>query len=356
MKKLFFLTGNMSHAGGTERVVSVIAGELAKKGYQIGVISLWGRGGPFFPFSQRIKFIWVEDRVGRYNVCGQLKYLLFLLREERADFLVDVDSILGVYSVILQRMLPNLRWVSWEHFSSQHHFDKNVILRKLAKRLVFRFADRLIVLTETDRVYYERNYNIRCGLTCIPNPLPFEPGRGGRTEQPIIVGAGRLTDVKGFDLLIDSWRTLEARYPEWSVLIAGEGEDREKLEKRAAEYGLGRIWFLGNLSLIEELYQKASFLVFPSRQEGFGMVLIEAMCFGLPAVSYACESGPREIIQDGENGFLVEVGNTDEFAAKMEVLMKDAKLRSQMGKRAEESVRRFEKERIVEQWVEILRD
>lgn len=85
------------------------------------------------------------------------------------------------------------------------------------------------------------------------------------------------------------------------------------------------------------------------------MALLEAMCFGLPAVSFACRMGPREIVTDGENGFLIEPGNISAFAGKMELLIKDRELRRRMGEKARQSARRFEKEYILDKW-EVLID
>lgn len=355
MKKIVFFIGNMSHSGGTERVLSVVAGGLAERGFQVTVLSLWGRGPEFFALNKMVKIIWVEDSVGEYNIIKQLCYLTRILREEKPDFLVDVDSVLGIYSLLLKRMVSGLRWISWEHFSCRHHFTKNALLRKFVKQLVYRYSDQMIVLTEADMRYYCRHYKLKCGITCIGNPLPYQTEFHKQTERPIIIAAGRLTAVKGFDLLIRSWSMLESRYPEWSVLVAGEGEDRRQLESAAAQEGLKRIHFIGNVAPIEDLYKKAAFFVLPSRNEGFGMVLIEAMHFALPAVSYACASGPKEIVRDGVNGFLIEKGNVIEFASKMELFIKNEQLRRQMGEKAAKSIRRYERDKILDRWVKLLR-
>lgn len=87
-----------------------------------------------------------------------------------------------------------------------------------------------------------------------------------------------------------------------------------------------------------------------SRSEGFPMVLLEAMACGLPCVAYDCPSGPRAIIEDGKNGFLVENGNIDSFVEKLEQLIEDENLRIQMGKNANESVRKYDVETIMQQW------
>ncbi len=130
--------------------------------------------------------------------------------------------------------------------------------------------------------------------------------------------------------------------------------DREKLEKKVKAARLERIQFIGNVRDIEKYYEKAAFLVFPSRNEGFGMVLLEAMYFCLPVVSYDCKAGPKEIIIDGVNGYLVEPGDVEVFTEKMELLMNDESLRRRIGAQSARTVIRFHKESILDQWETLL--
>ena len=87
-----------------------------------------------------------------------------------------------------------------------------------------------------------------------------------------------------------------------------------------------------------------------SRSEGFPMVLLEAMASGLPCVAYDCPTGPRVVIEKGENGFLIEDGNVDSFVQKLELLIEDENLRIKMGINAQESVKKYDLESIMQQW------
>lgn len=347
----------MSHSGGTERVLSVVANGLSRRGFHVSVMSLWGKGQPFFALEDTIRIYWMEEDCGSFDIIRQLCHMTRILKKEQADFLIDVDMILGFYSfpVRLAGMKrKGLSWISWEHFNYYYHFPRNHYLRKIVRRLVCRWADALVVLTQEDRGYYCRNLKFRCPVIHIYNPVPYERVLKKTEEEKLILGAGRLTGVKGFDLLIDSWAMLEPYYPEWKLMIAGEGEDREKLERKARGAGLKNIVFAGRVKEIERLYQKAAFFVFPSRDEGFPMVLLEAMGFSLPAVSYSCKTGPGEIISDGRDGFLVELGQIEAFAEKMETLMRDENLRKKMGQNAGEVIRRFGEKDILDQWEALL--
>lgn len=354
-RRIMFFIGNMSHSGGTERVLSVIANGLSKRGFVVSVISLWGDGETGFPLDERIPVYWVEKERSHSGISGNLRYLAALFDREKPDFLVDVDIILACYSIFMKWRMPKMYWISWEHFHYYYHFERNNFLRKVVRRLVARFSDQLIVMTDEDKGYYEKNLKLRCGIARIYNPVPYEEAFEKKQEKPFIFAAGRLTEAKGFDQLIDSWKLLEAKYPQWSVVVAGEGKDRRKLEKKAEAAKLERLHFIGNVKNIEKYYREAAIFVLSSRNEGFAMVLLEAMSFSLPNVSYSCKTGPKEAVDDGVNGFLVEPGDTKTFAGRMEQLMGDEALRRQMGMQAAKTVMRFHKGIILDQWERLLR-
>ena len=365
-KRVCFFIGNMSHSGGTERVLSVIVNGLYERGFSVFIMSLWGEGKSFFDIYEGIKLYWIEQEfkgTGITGIIGRLHYLNRILQKEKAEVLVDVDIILGCYSLFLKRRMKGLRWVSWEHFNYYYHFSKNHYLRKIIRRLVCRYADELVVLTQEDKGYYQKNLKLKCGITQIYNPVPYmlyERETKGVDfaeckRQPMIFAAGRLTRAKGFDLLIQSWKRLEHDYPKWKVIIAGEGEERISLEKAIKKAGLKHIRLIGNVPDIERYYKEAAFFVLPSRDEGFVMVLLEAMFFSNPVVSYNCKTGPKEIVADGKNGFLIEPGEIEKFAEKMEVFMRDAELRRKMGIAGRESASRFSREKVLENWERVLR-
>ena len=355
---IMFFIGNMSRFGGTERVLSVIAGGLYGRGYRVSVVSLWGATQPGFQCDAGIRIYWVERERKHFGIWGNLQCLKELVLRENPDFLIDVDIILGCYSFFIKLWRPQLCWISWEHFQYEYHFEKNNLLRKMVRRVAASHSDQMIVLTDEDKAQYQKKLKLRCRLNRIYNPVPFEyvyvNDKDSREERFMILAAGRLTWAKGFDLLIKSWKLLESKYPRWSIVVVGEGRDRRKLEKQIRMAGLRRFYLAGAASDMEEYYKKASFFVFPSREEGFGMVLLEAMCFSLPVVSSCCKAGPREIVLHGVNGFLAETGNPEAFAQRMEQLMRDSGLRRTMGQRAGRIEPKFNRERILDEWEALL--
>ena len=101
---------------------------------------------------------------------------------------------------------------------------------------------------------------------------------------------------------------------------------------------------------VKKEYLSSSVFVLPSRFEGFGLVIIESMACGVPVVAFDCENGPRSIITDGENGFLVPPFNISLFAEKILLLMKNQELRCRMGENAQKTASQYEMDKIGIQW------
>ena len=359
MKKIVFVSGNMSHSGGTERVLSVIANGLAARGYAVSIISFGGDGKSFFALSEEVKLLWLYEDNPMKAIVRLLRKYRAALTQEQPDVLVDVDNILCLYTLPAKGAVPGVKWISWEHFNYYYPFPVNHNLRRLVRRLVCRYADQIVVLSKEDMGYYLENRKIRGAITQIYNPTPYEGGcvhitESEETEKKIVLAAGRLTAIKGFDMLIESWKLLENRFPDWKLVIAGEGEDRAALEQQIADAGLTHVELPGRISDMATMYQQAELFVLPSRGEGFVMVLLEAMAFSLPAVAFACKAGVKEVISDGENGYLAELGDIECFADRMARLMEDDALRYRMGDAAKKSMEQFKTENILDEWEKLL--
>ncbi|HOX18366.1 MAG TPA: glycosyltransferase, partial [Spirochaetales bacterium] len=133
--------------------------------------------------------------------------------------------------------------------------------------------------------------------------------------------------------------------------IAGEGGERPKLEGQIRALGLeGEVELLGRRSDVYSLYEEAAFLVLPSRFEGFGMVLVEAMSFGCPVVAFDCPCGPAEVVRDGVDGLLVPNGDVGALAGAMERMMSDEALRDSLGRAGTDARVRFGIDTVSAMW------
>lgn len=208
---------------------------------------------------------------------------------------------------------------------------------------------RFVVLSYEDAAEWTKLKNV----AVIYNPLPFFPERQSDGSSKQVIAAGRYMPQKGFDRLIDAWSIVNMQHPDWVLRIYGDGM-RQQLQQQIDRLGVASSCILEHSTPdIDEKYCESSIFALSSRYEGFGMVIIEAMACGIPPVSFACPCGPRDIIDDGKNGLLVENGNIEMLAGKICYLIENDEIRRKMGQQARIDVERFKIEQIAGQWKEL---
>ena len=218
--------------------------------------------------------------------------------------------------------------------------------------LSVRNLDALVLLTQHDADSW-------AGLTrtiVIPNSLPFYPQQGSSCSNKRVIFVGRLNEQKGLEYLIKTWEKVCRKHPDWELHMFGEGEQREMLEGLIHSKRLDDVVIIHKpTQKIMQEYLNSSIFLLTSRFEGFGMVLVEAMACGLPVVSFDCPWGPADIINDGEDGFLVEYLNTNEAAQRVCQLIEDPHLRKEMGAKARANVRRYDRDAVMRQWKDLFK-
>lgn len=168
-----------------------------------------------------------------------------------------------------------------------------------------------------------------------------------------MLAVGRYEPQKGFDLLLQAWQQVQRKHTDYRLAIYGAG-DPAPYRRQAQELKIeNSCQFNAPVDNIAEKYMESEIFVLSSRFEGFGMVITEAMSCGIPSVSFACPCGPKDIIDDNEDGFLVENGNIDKLAEKICYLIEHPETRHQMGVRARNNARRFQLENIMQQWEQL---
>ncbi|WP_074428711.1 glycosyltransferase family 4 protein [Edwardsiella tarda] len=315
MKKICFFIGSMNLTGGTERVTSVIANELLLQKFQVNILSVQCGDNPFFNISDGV----IVDQL--YDVAGRgvtrLPKTIFNLRRylvsHKIDILIVVDSILSIYTLPAVCGL-NIRHICWEHFNYNVSLGKRS--RVLARKLAAKYSDDIVTLTDRDKKLWMNNNRMHARLTTVPNPITIEPPISTSfSRDKIILAVGRLTYQKGFDLLLQAWSLFSKKFPDWRLRIIGDGEDKSMLEKLRKELFIeSSSEILPKTKNIASHYQQASFFVMSSRFEGLPLVLIEAQAYGLPAISFDCDTGPSEIIENNKSGWLCDADNVAALA------------------------------------------
>lgn len=357
--KICFFTGDITRSGGTERVVSTLTDGLINENttHELFILSLeQGTEEPFYAFDNQIMLANLglqEEMTSTQKFAKGVRGLRRFIKKHQIDLLIDVDTLLSVYSVPAIA-LTKVKHLSWEHFT----FNQNlgVRYRNWGRKLAGRFADGIVVLTNQDRELYLMNKGIKRPVYHIYNPIVLNDTarKPEDAEHKIIFSAGRLTYQKGFDLLIDVAERVFERHPDWQWLIAGEGEDREQLEQKIKEKQLEKqVLLVGNVNNIDAYYQAASIFVLTSRFEPFGLVLTEAKAHHLPCVSFDVESGPAEIILDPLNGYLIDAFDVADMAEKINTLIEQPALRKEQSEQAMVGTDKFQIENITVAWENI---
>ena len=212
--------------------------------------------------------------------------------------------------------------------------------------------DHLIVLTKYD----VKNYKNKIGCTAlnIYNPLSFLTKKTSTQKNKILLYVGRLDiNTKGIDTLLKIVSEVFSKVQGWKLLIVGDGE-YEKVRSMILKLKLSnQVELIGAIKNVNDYYISSSIFLSTSRWEGFGIVITEAMECGLPVVAFD-NLGPKEIITDGEDGYLIPNYDEQEFAKKLMLLMNNEKLREHMSNAAIKKVQSFYPDRIYEQWTNII--
>jgi glycosyltransferase involved in cell wall biosynthesis len=218
----------------------------------------------------------------------------------------------------------------------------------------FRFAARILVQCQSYRELYPAY--LRSNIVIIPNPV-FPAERQSEPHKPTngrfrILSVGRLSYQKNYTALINAFAPLSHAFPQWDLILVGEGEEHGDLAKLVAQHGIAdRVSFAGTTKSVAESYSGSNLFCLSSRWEGFPNALAEALAHGLPCVGYADCAGVRDLIFHGENGLLATgSGNVDTLRAALQTLMSSDELRAEMGGNAALSVRRYEPSEIFNLW------
>ena len=385
MKIVYCLFGVYS-TGGIERVTTVKANWLAEHGYEVYLVTTGHAGrSSYYPLHPSIKHI---DLGLCYDEAGELsrftvyrrnypKYRRHREELEKlfADIRPDIAVAAGWHEGSFLFQLKDGSKKIIEHHGWRH---ANVALYPVYLRelgyvtAMTRFKywlrtlwgnlmtykqgrydrrfDRLVVLTEEDKTYCSH-----CPTTSvIPNPITTPSLEVSPLSDKVILAVGRLDNQKNFPELIDIWALIAKDYPDWKLRIVGEGYTDVRILKKVKEHGLEEQFELCPFTKeIQKHYLSASIYAMTSAFEGLPLVLVEAESMGLPLVSYACPCGPRDIIRDGQDGFLVEPGDKETFAARLRQLIEDEELRRRMGQAAKIHSQRFSLENVMKQWVDL---
>lgn len=351
MKKIAVFVYDYTLFGGAERVAVNLANELCRD-YEVSLISCFdSRKVPSFPLNEKVhSFVLSEETISMSLHCSSLAHKLrTVLRENHIDVILNITAGVNTVSWLATRGTVT-KVIYCEH--------SNLVNKTYGKKHEFRqwlgakTADKVITLTEADQVEFQKKYGLGSKADYIYNWYDGPVSKNYDSNSQKIIAVGRLEYVKGYDRMIQAAEKVFAKHPDWTLDIYGEGTYRESITQQIAEAHLeNNIFLKGNYPAVIQEYSSHAFCVMTSYYEGFALTLVEALANSLPTVSFDCPTGPREIVQDGINGLLVENGAIDALADAMNRLIENPALRREFSTHATDILKNFDKETIYQQWV-----
>lgn len=361
-------------AGGVERVVSFKASYFAEVyHYDVTIIVTDGKGqDSFFPLSDKVKVVNLNlDFEELWRVPFFKKVFLYLKKQFKYRQLLKSELMRIRPDITISVLRREINFINsipdGSHKIGELHVNRsnyrNFTSRdsNCMKRLFARFwmkgllkhlreLDRMVVLTEDAKADWPELVNVRL----IPDAVPFKVDKVSSLSSKRIVSIGRYAYEKGNDLLLRAWSKVEKSCKDWTLDIYGMG-NRTPYIDLMHELGIdeSRCQLHGSLSDVKEAYLNSSIFTLPSRFEGFGLVIIEAMACGVPVVTFDCENGPRNIIRHNQDGILVHPFDIDEYADSLLRLIRNENLRREMGRCAHATSIRYSIEGIAMQWKEL---
>lgn len=371
--KLIYCTHSLYNPGGMERVlVNKVAYLVEKLHWEVSIVTTDQKGRPaFYALSGGMGMtdlgINYSDDNGKApwrKITGYLikrhkhkKRLTALLKKEKPDIVI---SLYPSESSFIPKIKDGSKKVLELHFCKffRVQYGRMGVLgwidrwrTKQDERIVRRF-DKFVVLTNEDKGYWGDLSNIEV----IPNAAMNMGGHFSDVSAHRVIAVGRLDYQKGFDRLIQAWKLIQERdeFKDWHLDIFGQGEWHDMLQKMISDFGLEQTARINRpTNRIGNEYAHSSLIVMTSNYEGFGMVLVEAMACGVPAIAFDCKCGPKDIIRHGENGLLVANGDIQGLAGAMMKLMGDDALRQRMAGHAKAVVDAYSEEAVMDKWIRL---
>ncbi|SIS51237.1 GalNAc-alpha-(1-_4)-GalNAc-alpha-(1-_3)-diNAcBac-PP-undecaprenol alpha-1,4-N-acetyl-D-galactosaminyltransferase [Zobellia uliginosa] len=355
-KKIAFVIYSLG-SGGAERVVTGLANDLIKR-HDIIIITLI-KATPFYSLDQRIQIVHCSEEIKtNTNVIRSLldgvnrvKAIQKFIKQFHIELLISFMTTSNIYSI----------WAAkWSKIpciiSERANHNVDIPPKSLIKlrNYSYKYCDFLIVQTEGNKEYYTKIISPN-KIVVIQNPVgkllqsKRQLNLNSNHRKQHILNVGSLKSGKAQDLLINAFANIPN--VDWKLIFVGDGPLKQELIKLAENLGVSnQTLFVGKKKDVHTYYNEASIFVFTSEHEGFPNALMEALFFGIPSISTNCPYGPSDLISDGENGFLIPVGNQKILESKLIELMKNKELQDKFRTKAIESTKNLRVDIISEKW------
>lgn len=376
MKKLTILSLHLGYGGIEQSVVSLA--NLLSDTYKVKIISVYKLyDKPAFKINSKVEVEYLiknhkPNREEWKNSVRKLKPVkfvkesyeaivtLFLRKKKMIEAIKKLDSDIvistrDIFNVWLGEYgKKSMLKVAWEH---NHHHGNVKYAEKIVKSC--QHIDYLVLVSDSLRSFYKKELKTsKCKCAYIPNILDSVPDKLSDLKEKRIVSVGRFSREKGYVDLIEVFRLVHEKRPDWRLDIIGDGAQKNLICDKIYTYNLvdyATVHGFQKRDYIDEILNKSSIYVMTSFTESFGLVLIEAMSHGIPCVAFDSAEGANDLIKNGENGYLISERDKEKMADTIIKLIDDESLRNKLGKNGREVSLRYTKEVVKKDWIKLLK-
>lgn len=359
MKSILFYFNSMTPAGGIERVIATLANKFAE--FMDVTILVKDKANSHYELDQKVKIVSLDSEIN-FNLDSKLSRI----KEASTNFIKSKNKLrryladnqydyyytahpLNVLELHLARRIDN-KVILTEHGG----IDAYNKVYKGIKKWLYPKAKVYAIPTKTDTELYK---NLGFKSVYIPHFRSKLPYSKSLQNRNIAISIGRMTEAKRQWILIELWDRIVNHHKivDWQLQIVGEGNVKEKLLQQIKDLRLvNYVHILPQRKDVEVYYKDASIFLLSSESEGFGMVILEAMSFGVPCISYDCPAGPRDMITNDADGFLVEHNNFEELEKFTLELIRDSDKMKNFGDKAYKASEKWNDDFILKKWKNIL--
>lgn len=348
--------------GGAGRVCSIFVNGLVERNYNVTVCASTKYHPINYHLSEKVQIKeWYDPEPVKHNLFGKIanmwrrrKYYRRALKDTNPDLIIAFTHY--IYFFVKQWSCGcKAPIIVSDHTSMGRDLGR---FSNYIRRRYYSKADFVSVLTEKDAKLLGNTMPNK-GVIFNPVTYPSLTTKTERRKNIICVGRKDFWSVKGFDRMLEIWSKLAYKYPAWTLEIIGPGkvESDETLKRMAEKFDIaGRVSLIGEQTDMQTIYQRSSIFALPSRVEGFPMVLLEAMSQGCACVSFSMQGAIEEMVNNGVDGSIVEDGDIDKFALKLEELMTDVDMREYYSTNAAVNVQRFSKDVFIDRWEGVIQN
>ena len=356
MNKLIVNTGSLA-GGGAERVLSILSTPLADAFDEVHYVMWLDNRYPdvYYKIDPRVKIVRISSESGTTSSLKHLIWYRKYIKREKPDLVLSFMVMIG-FAATLSLVFSNVKHIVAER-NDPRHFKHGWFRKLIDCSYLLPHVVGVVMQTQWNKSYFA-NPKILNKTTVIFNPIELNKnliGRAGEiSKSPIVVSVGRLARQKQQWVLIDAFSKFQLLYPEYKLIIYGEGSCRPQLEEQIKKLELeGKVLLPGMSKDVMEKIQEAMMFVTTSEFEGMSNALLEAMCLGLPCISTKV-SGATDLIDDGVNGFLCDIGDIDAIYEKMCILIENDEIRKECSQKATLVYEKLNTNIVSTQWVAYL--